>query len=624
MRGYLKKEAKTLRPNQILPQWHNVQQSNREIRQAILEKTQELSADPVKFFEQVVGFKPFAYQTEFIQLFKENQFTAARWCRQSGKTFIIAALLLWYATTHPDTAIGIVGPSWRQTKRILSRIAFFTHKLPPGIAFKPQKTQIHFTNGSTIEAFPNNPETIRGPTLNVVYCVPADVKVTLADGSKIPIEQLKSGQEVLSYNTLTSQIQPKKVIRTFSNPKTARKILRITHEFGTLDCTADHRVYTLDRGYIPSSQISKSNKILYLASTRVLQSNVSATESLSREEKQGDLVYDIEVQGNHNFFADDVLVSNCDEMNFIPNDQELYDAILFTLSTTDGKFVCSSTPWNADSLFWKIFNHKNFSNFRRLHVPWEKAMEPNGPLKPNTIAEIKKMFGDDPIRWRREMEAEWAEDENTWVSQSLIASCVGTVKNACGEDLREFNPDSSYEGEFFAGLDLAQTRDYCVLSIVERLDGKLLLRHVKIFAQPTLYASVLGYLKMLQDRWGGFQKIRVDVTREGPSFISDMESAGVENGEGVIFSVPRKSEMASLLKQRMSNHVFFFPEMKWEKLRTDIYSELNVERYDLRKDGTIGYSHPNGSHDDVFWSIALAVYSTVKMEPEPFLAVIPR
>jgi hypothetical protein len=170
MHGYLKKEARTLRPNQILPRWHNVQLTNREIRQAAIEKTQSLSVDPTKFFEQVIGFKPFAYQAEFIRMFQENQFTAACWCRQSGKTFIIAALLLWYATTHPQSAIGIVGPSWRQTKRILSCIASFTHKPPPGIAFKPQRTQIHFANGSTIEAFPNNPETIRGPTLHVVYC----------------------------------------------------------------------------------------------------------------------------------------------------------------------------------------------------------------------------------------------------------------------------------------------------------------------------------------------------------------------------------------------------------------------------------------------------------------------
>ncbi len=366
------------------------------------------SSDPVEFFTKVLGFKPFPYQLEFIKLFCENQFVALRWCRQSGKSWIVAGLLLWYAVTHSESSIAVVGPSWRQTKRVISMIGKFARKLPVEMVFKPQKTYLHFPNGSSIEAFPNSPETIRGPTFHVVYC---------------------------------------------------------------------------------------------------------------------------------------------DEMNFIPNDMDLYDAILFTLGTTGGKFVCSSTPWNKDSMFWKIFNSKDFSDFKTLHVPVEKAKEPNGPLKENMIEKFRKQFGDDPIRWRREMEAEWADDEDTWLPQSLIVSCVGTTKN-CGADLAEFKIDKVYEGEFFAGLDLAQTRDFCVLAIIERLNDRLFLRHLKIFPQPTVYATVLGYLKMLQDRWGGFAKIRVDFTREGPSFIKDMENAGISNAEGVNFSVPRKSEMASLLKQK--------------------------------------------------------------------------
>ena len=477
------KEARTLRPNQILNIWHNVQQSHKQIRQNEIEKTTQLSADPAIFFEQLMGFKPFAYQLEFIKLFQENQFTAARWCRQSGKTFIIAALLLWYATTHPNSAIGIVGPSWRQTKRILARIASFSQKLPPGIAFKPQRTQIHFSNQSTIEAFPNNPDTIRGPTLNVVYA---------------------------------------------------------------------------------------------------------------------------------------------DELNFVANDQELYDAILYTLGTTDGKFVCSSTPWHSDSVFFKIFNHKDFADFKTSHVTVEKALYPNGPFKPGIIQKIKVQMGEDQSRWRREMEAEWVEDEDVWLTQSLIASCIGTSKS-CGEDLQEFDPEAKCSGEFFAGLDLAQTKDYCVLSVVERVNDRLFLRHLKIFQQPTLYATVLGYVKALQDRWGGFEKIRVDFTREGPSIIADMVNANIDNAEGVCFSVPRKSEMASLLKQRMMNKQFFYPLLHWERpYRGEICTELNVERYEMRKDATMGFSHPLGTHDDVFWSIALAVYGTVKMEPEPFLTVVPR
>jgi hypothetical protein len=83
--------------------------------------------------------------------------------------------------------------------------------------------------------------------------------------------------------------------------------------------------------------------------------------------------------------------------------------------------------------------------------------------------------------------------------------------------------------------------------------------------------------------------------------------------------------MAGLLKQRMLNKQFFYPLLHWERPhRSEIFTELNVERFDLRRDGGIGFSHPQGTHYDVFWSIALAVYATANMEPEPFLAVIPR
>jgi phage FluMu gp28-like protein len=472
-----------MHPDQFLEKWRDFQQQNTELKQAVTAQTEALSSDSAVFFEQIVGFKPYPYQKEFIDIFENNQFTAARWCRQSGKTQTISALLLKYAVSHPDVAIGVVGPSWRQSKRIIARIAAFAHKLPAGIAYKPQKTMLHFANGSSIEAFPNNPETIRGPTLHVVYA---------------------------------------------------------------------------------------------------------------------------------------------DEFNFVANDQDLYDAILYTLGTTDGKFVCSSTPWHTDSIFYKIFNNKNFSDFKTSHVTYEQALFPNGPLKPNIIGQIKTQMGDDFSRWQREMMADWVEDDNVWLNQSLIASCIGTEKTL-GSDLQIYNPETSHEGDFYAGLDPAQTKDYHVLSVVESVDDKLLLRHLKIFQHPTYDATVLGYIKTLQDRWGGFQKIRVDITREGPSFIADMENAGIENAEGVNFSVPRKSEMASLLKKRMQDGRFLYPMMSFEKpYRGDICNELNVERFALRADGGYSFSHPQGTHDDVFWSVALAIYSTTDMAPEPYLAVIPR
>jgi hypothetical protein len=469
-----------LRPSKWISERADLHKNVKIIEDARGQQVEELKTNPVEFFRQILGFEPTDYQKELIQLFQENQFLAARWCRQSGKSFTVSALLLNYALTNPDVYIAVVGPSWRQTKLNIRRISYFLRKIPPNKYLKPQRTVLRFTNGSVIEAFPNNPETIRGPTLHGVWW---------------------------------------------------------------------------------------------------------------------------------------------DETNFTSNDADLYDSILFTLGTTNGKLICTSTPWNTDSLFWRMCNHKDFSDFARHHVSWERAVEPNGPLRKSILDKIRKQFGEDPSRWRREMEGEWAEDENVWLPQSLIVSCIGTQKN-CGEDLQPWDPEKGYQGNLFGGLDLAQVRDYCVFVVLERVNDILFLRHLKIFSQPTKYANVFGYVKTLQDRWGGFQKIRVDITKEGPSVIADMEDAGIENPEGVVFSVPRKSEMSSLLKQRMLNQKFFFPYLVWEKpYRSDVCSELNVERYELRKDGALMLSHPNGTHDDVFWGVNLAVFATVKMTPESMVGV---
>jgi len=467
-----------MRPNQILPKWFSLQQSERIVEEAEVTEAQKLSEHPVQFFRQVVGFEPTAYQIEFIKLFQENQFLASRWCRQSGKSWIVSALLLWYAVTHSDSYIAIVGPSWRQAKLIVRRISYFVRNLPPGMYFKPLKTVIRFTNGSVIEAFPNNPDTIRGPTLHVVYC---------------------------------------------------------------------------------------------------------------------------------------------DEMNFLPNDEEMYDAILFTLGTTNGKFVCSSTPWNQDSIFYKIFYHQDFTDFARHHVSWQQAVEPHGPLKKSILEKIRRQFAEDPWRWKREMEAEWAEDETTWLPQSLITKCIDG-------NLELWNFESYQQGRFYAGLDLGKHQDYSVLNVVEETSGKYFLRHWKVFPHGTKYATVIGYLKTLMDRWKHIERIRVDITGVGEYVVEDMQNAGLESVEGVTFSLPRKQELASLLKQRMLDGAYSFPFVEMRLSPTVLLSyvaELNVERFELRKDGSIAFSHPQGQHDDTFWSTALSLYCSVKMTPEPYLAVIP-
>ena len=468
-----------MRPHQLTPHFLNLQHSENVVISAQTAETRKLTENPIDFFRYVLGFEPTDYQQQFIKLFLENQFIAARWCRQSGKSWIISALLLWYAVTHPDSYIAVVGPSLRQAKLVIRRINQFTRKLERGTCPKPLQTLMRFKNGSIIEAFPNNPETIRGPSLSCIFI---------------------------------------------------------------------------------------------------------------------------------------------DEFNFVNNDQELYDAVLFTLSTTNGKLVCTSTPWHTDSIFWKIFNHKDYTDFARHHVTWEQAIEPNGPLKQNILEKIRRQFTDDPSRWKREMQAEWAEDQDVWLTQSLITKCIDG-------NLELWNFDSFQNGRFYAGLDLGKHQDHSVLVVTQETEGKNQLRHWKVFPLGTKYATVIGYVKSLSDRWHYLERIRVDVTGVGEYIVEDMKNANIENVEPVTFTVTRKQELASLLKQRMleDNYKFPFTELRLSPTVLCSYvAELNTERFTLRKDGTIGFSHPQGQHDDTFWSTALAVSCSIKLTPEPYFAVTPQ
>ena len=434
------------------------------------EKTR-IPEDPIKFCEERLGFRPTRYQRELARFFQNNQFVAARWCRQSGKSHMVAALLLHYALRNPGSYIGVVGPSWRQTKLIIRRINSFLRKLPKGLYQKPQRTIVRLSNGSIIESFPNNPETIRGPTLQVVYL---------------------------------------------------------------------------------------------------------------------------------------------DEMNFLANDEELYDAILFTLSTTNGKFICSSTPWTTDSIFYKIFNHEAYKDFKLSHVTWRDAVEPNGPLKKGILQKIRRQFQGDPWRWRREMEAEWAEDESVWLSQALIASCID-------HELEPYDFEDEPKGEFFIGVDLGKWRDYSVVAVLMRDREQLKLVHVNRFPLRTSYASVIGYVKTLCDRWRHVLKVSVDMTGAGEYIVEDMKNAGIRQVEGIKFTLPTKEKLATNLKERMIDGTFKVPYVPVRSTRdVDLMAELNVERFELRKTGGITFSHPPGSHDDTFWSICLAV-SAARSEAPPWL-----
>jgi hypothetical protein len=332
------------------------------------------------------------------------------------------------------------------------------------------------------------------------------------------------------------------------------------------------------------------------------------------------------------------------EANFIRDDADLYTAVLFTLNTTNGYLIAESTPWNMDSVFYKMFNDPAYAAFSKHSVPYTEAIAPKGPLSPEMLATIERQLSGDPARWRREMLCEWSEDLNVWLPTSLITLAQDSA-------LSYMSTEAKAKSEFYLGVDFGKHGDHSVVAVIERRGDQLYLVHCHQFPLETAYGSVIGYVKRLQDNWHSVRSVYADKTGVGDYIVEDMEQGGIGNVTGINFTVDTKEQLATALKEEMrqatcpccgwTGHIETV-EGVWrttcpKECRSDegnpislrpflhlafddaLYRELNSERYEIAKTGKILFLHPEGAHDDRFWALALAVYAAGQAQPSKAL-----
>lgn len=418
------------------------------------ERKVEVPGNPVEFAEWL-GVKLYQYQKTFLEaLARGEKFIALRWARQTGKTFTAGLALLWYAASHPGSWIMVTSASFRQAKQVLYKISGLTEKLKArGVVEKNLRTKIYFKNGSLIEAFAPNPDTLRGPTINLIYW---------------------------------------------------------------------------------------------------------------------------------------------DEAGFTPHDEEVYTAILFTLGTTGGTLIASSTCGSSDTVFYRMCT--GYPGYWVSRIPWSQALHPQGPLNHETLSKIKAQLQSDLWRWRREMEVEFAEDEERWLPLKLITECTD------GE-LEFYDHRRRAEGEFYLGVDLGRRRDYTVISAVQaQPDRTLNLTLCHRLPLGSELSAAVGFLKALTDRWKTVHRIAVDQTGLGEYVVEDLKNS-LGEVEGVIFTETKKEELALLLLEYLRRRKLRIPYDR------ELIEELHTERYQITKTGRYRFTHPPGRHDDRFWSIALALHA---------------
>lgn len=315
-----------------------------------------------------------------------------------------------------------------------------------------------------------------------------------------------------------------------------------------------------------------------------------------------------------------------DEMNFIRKDEDLWLSALLPMTLTQSVDInVASTPWNKDSIFFKMCYDKSFRVFSgniherdppRYFLTWKEVQKPNGPLDPSQVDVMREQYAGDPWRWRREMECAFIDDESAFLPSSLIIKCQNEALN--------FLPfEENVSGNFYIGWDLGRERDHNAVAVVQKFADYSALVHCKQFPLGTPYISVMGYIKSLCDRWQTVHSVYYDHTGT-KGMDEEIDRAGFPGIFGIDYTKPKKHGMATLLKQHMitprESDRKLLPEDARRKFELpfdkDVQAELNVEQWEQSKGSEVyAFSHPEGAHDDRFWAICMALYASLQAPP---------
>lgn len=187
---------------------------------------------------------------------------------------------------------------------------------------KDQATKGHFTNtalGHRIATSVSAGTTALGG--DILVCLPYHTKIHTEDGL-LEIGDIVENRlpfSVLTYNHSKYLLEHKE-IEAYESREAEEIILIKGHNF-SLECTPNHPIYVFKKGYIPASYL-RIGDTLYCT-------NISADVEFTRVNnivrhrliigleiiKKNVRVYNIRIKDNHNYFANGVLVHNCDDPN---------------------------------------------------------------------------------------------------------------------------------------------------------------------------------------------------------------------------------------------------------------------------------------------------------------------
>lgn len=158
------------------------------------------------------------------------------------------------------------------------------------------------------------------PTYQSNLCLTGDTHVQVKfdleqEAQTLRLEDVVNSDKacwIKSYNTQTKQIEYKKVLARALMRESAPIVIvedHITRKF--VKVTPEHKIFDqINQQYIAASQLSEQHVLLITEQDMILPNGHCRV--IAQEEQES--VYDLTVEDNHNFFANDILVHNCLEI----------------------------------------------------------------------------------------------------------------------------------------------------------------------------------------------------------------------------------------------------------------------------------------------------------------------
>ena len=244
-----------------------------------------------------------------------------------------------YAAWNAGTRTAVVAPTQADLRKtIFEGDSGLLSVIPPECllggsrdsSYNSSIFQITLWNGSIIQGFSaEKPDRLRGPQFHRAWCLSGDTPIWMADGTQRPISEIKAGDFVC-----TRFGRARVAASGMTNPAAA-----IWEMPGHgLRGTCDHQVFSRRRGFVPLGEIEEFEPLYAFGDRLTYATKPHPTGTFEP-------VYDLTIEGAHEFFANGILVHNCDELAAWVRLQDTWDNLQFGLRLGESpRVMVTTTP----------------------------------------------------------------------------------------------------------------------------------------------------------------------------------------------------------------------------------------------------------------------------------------